>query len=161
MDENKRVEIISITNGKVVMLVPHLNLRRVWPQKGSRLSLRYGDLVEAIYEPGVERLFTEGMLYIEDMAVKVELGLEPAEAKEPTNIIVLNNAQKAHQLNKATLDEFKKTLDKLPADQIMDLAYYAIELKITDMAKANVLKEKTNIDIMKAIAFQVEEEKNK
>jgi hypothetical protein len=37
-------------------------------------------------------MLTKGILYIDDMEAKIELGLESPDAKQPENIIVLNDA---------------------------------------------------------------------
>ena len=58
-------------------------------------------LSEAMYEPGVASMFRKGILYIEDMDTKKELGLEPDGATEPENIIVLTGAQMTRYLKVA------------------------------------------------------------
>ena len=52
-------------------------------------------------------MIDSGMLYIEDMAVKKELGLEPEDAKEPVNIIVLSDKEMRHYIT-MPLAQFKE-----------------------------------------------------
>lgn len=155
--ENKRIEVTSTVDATVVMNVPELLIRRVWPRKGAKLSIKFSELSEAIYNPGVENLFRSGALYIEDMDIKIALGLEPEGAEKPQNIIVLTPAQQTRYLKVAPIHELKTALEKLSTDQVRELAYTAIEIKITDMAKADLLKEHSGIDVVQAIRLSAED----
>ena len=79
-----KVMVTSMVNGIVkVVSLSH----RVWNKKGQTLPVSKDLLREAIYKPGVENMFKTGVLYIEDMDFKIELGLEEEGAKQPTQII--------------------------------------------------------------------------
>ena len=80
---NERVIVTSMVSGRIGLVLPRMHINKVWPKKGTKLPVEKDILREAIYEPGVEYLFKQGLLYIDDMDFKIELGLESEEAKKP------------------------------------------------------------------------------
>ena len=94
IDEKKKVNIKSETLGRVGINLPDLKLKRTWEKKGVVRQIPFEDLQQAYYEPGVEYMFKEGMLSIDDMEVKKALGLEPDDAEEPVNVIILTDDQR-------------------------------------------------------------------
>ncbi len=148
---DKKVKVVSLVSQRVVLSVPDVRLRRVWERKGATATIPFEQLEEAIYSPGVERLFTNGILGIEDMEVKVALGLEPEGAKEPTNIITLDDEQRKRYLTVMPIYEFKEKVAELPIEQINELAAYAIEHEILDYDKAEEIRKYVDVDIMRAV----------
>ena len=63
---NERVIVTSMVSGNVGLTLPHLRVNKTWPKKGTKLPIEKDVLREAIYEPGVEYMFKNGILYIED-----------------------------------------------------------------------------------------------
>ena len=92
------------------------------------------------------------MLYIPDMQDKIDLDLEPADATEPQNIIVLTDKQIENLLNNVPFVAFKKELEELSSTQIREIANYAIIHEIANVEKVNYLKSLTDVDILKAIS---------
>ena len=148
---NKKVKIKNLVSQRVLLSVPELRLRRVWEKKGAVMTIPFDQLEEAIYSPGVENLFTEGILGIDDMEVKIALGLEPEDAVAPVNIITLSDAEMQRYLTVMPAFEFKEKVRELPYQQVMELANYAIAHEIANFEKAEILKQLINIDIMSAI----------
>lgn len=148
---DKKVKVASLVSQRVVLTVPDLRLRRVWEKKGAVMTIPFEQLEEAMYSPGVENLFRNGLLGIDDMEVKIALGLEPEGAKEPVNIITLNDEQRKRYLTVMPLHEFKEKLRELPIEQINELAAYAIEHEILDFDKSEELKKYVNVDVMRAV----------
>lgn len=148
---DKKVKVASLVSQRVVLTVPDLRLRRVWERKGAVATIPFEQLEEAMYNPGVENLFRNGVLGIEDMEVKIALGLEPEGAKEPVNIITLNDDQRKRYLTVMPLHEFKEKIKELPVEQINELAAYAIQHEILDFDKAEEIKKYVDIDIMRAV----------
>ena len=146
----KKVKVINMSNGRVVVNSPALRFRRVWERKGATISIDFDLLEELKYNVGFERLLQNGTLYIEDMDTKKELGLEPMEADEPVNIIILSDEQKEEVLT-GELNKLKDVLLKLSRDQKIDLAHYAIEKEITDFRVNDILKRETGIDVLNVI----------
>lgn len=152
--ENKKVVIESLSTGRVGIDIPELHLRRRWEKKGAKTTIDLDTLKEAIYYKGVSNLFTDGFLKIDDLNVKIELGLEPEGATEPENIIILNDSQKQRLLTVAPIRDLKEMLGKIPYEQVQELVDYAIEHEITDINRCEVLKTATGIDVIKAVLLR-------
>ena len=148
---DKKVKVVSLVSQRVVLTVPDLRLRRVWERKGAVAVIPFEQLEEAMYSPGVENLFRNGVLGIDDMETKIALGLEPEGAKAPVNIITLNDEQRKRYLTVMPLHEFKEEIKKLPIEQINELAAYAIEHEILDFDKSEIIKKYVDVDIMRAV----------
>ena len=148
---DKKVKVKSLVSHKVLLSVPELRLRRVWEKKNAVMTIPFDQLEEAMYSPGVENLFREGILGIDDMEVKIALGLEEEDATEPTNIIILSDQELKRYLTALPIFEFKNKIKDLPRQQIIELANYAITNEIANFEKAEVLKQYTGIDIVSAI----------
>ena len=176
MDEKTKVKVRNLTSNRVILSAPELRLRRVWEKKNAVNIIPFEQLEEAIYMPGVESLFSNGTLGIMDkdnndakhptmaMDIKKALGLEPDDAEEPQNIIILNDEQRQRYLTVMPVFEFREKIKELPSDQIMELAHYAIEHKIMDFDKSDIIKTYTDVDVISAIklnrdAEMVEKEK--
>lgn len=149
--ENKKIYIENKSNHRIVMNVPSQNLRIVWERKGAKKPIDFDKLQIAFYDGGVEYLFKEGMLYIEDMEAKIALGLEDEGTTVPTKILNLNDIEKKRLLLIESLDNFKTSANKMSREQLIDLANFAITNECVDMKKCDYLKSKTQIDIIKAI----------
>ena len=160
IDKEMKVNIKNETLGRVGINLPDLKLKRVWERKGVVRQITFDDLQQAFYEPGVEYMFREGMLSIDNMDVKKELGLEPEDAKEPVNVIILSDEQRKRFLTVMPMHEFRQEISKLSHEQINSLVDYAIANEIADLDKTEFLKEKTGIDIYKAIQLNRADREN-
>lgn len=148
----KKVKVKNLVSSKVTLSVPDLRLSRTWEKKGAVKIIPFDQLEEAMYDPGVEALFTGGILGIEDMEVKKAVNLEPEDAEQPVNIIVLDDAQRKRYLTVMPNSEFKVEVQKLPREQIRELAQYAIDNELAiNFDKSEALKKLVNVDVMKTI----------
>lgn len=148
---NKKVKIESLTNGKIVIQSDEFRLRRVWERRGAVKTIDFDVLEELIYDPGVEYMFKQGILGIDDLEVKKALGLEPEDAEEPVNIITFDEKKMDRLMKVMPLSEFKAEINKAPIEQVRLLVEYAIEKEYTDFEKCEYLKELTQTDIITAI----------
>ena len=148
---NNKVMIENLSSGRVLLKVKDLNLRRIFERKGAKKPVDFEILQQALYDPGVEYLFTEGILGISDMEQKKALGLEPEDAVEPQNIIVLTDNQKKRLLTVAPISELKETVKKLHREQLQDLAEFAVNNELVDMERCEILKKCTQIDVINAV----------
>lgn len=149
--ENKKVEIKSLVGGRISINLADPRIKRTWEKKGTKRYINFEDLQQAMYNQGVEYMFTQGILGIEDMDVKIALGLEPEGATEPVNVLVLSDAQKRRYLTVAPLNELKEILTKLSYEQIQELADFAIENELANFDRCDVIKDAIQIDIIQAI----------
>ena len=104
-----------------------------------------------MYDPCSEYMFRSGMLYIEDMDIKKEIGLEPEEATEPVNIIVLDEKQLNRYLTVMPLHEFKENVKKLSIEQAKNLVDYAVQKESITFDKAEFLEKITGLNAMSMI----------
>lgn len=146
-----KVKVENLISSRVNIVIPELNLRRVWEKKGAVKTIPLEQLEEAMYNPGVEALFRDGTLGIADMEVKKYLGLEPEDAEEPVNIIILNDQQRKRYLTVMPTAEFKEKLHELPIEQVRELTQYAIQNEIINFDKAEIIKQMIGTDIIATI----------
>lgn len=148
--DNQKIKITNMTNGRVVVNIPDLRLRRVWERKGAVKTIDFETLEAAKYDIGMESLLKEGILYIEDMGVKKALELEPEDATEPQNIIVLNDNERKELLEGGRKELIQK-LKVLSKEQKLALADYAVANEYTDIGLNDILKRETGIDVMDSV----------
>ena len=146
-----KIKVVNLVSARVNIDLPDVRLKRIWERKGAVKTIPFDQLEEAMYHPGVEALFREGTLGIEDLEVKKRLGLEPEDATEPVNIIILDDAQRKRYLTVMPLHEFKEKIQELPREQVSELAYFAIEKEYADFDKDEIIKKMTGIDIIGTI----------
>lgn len=151
MEVKQTVGIKSEVNGTIVVSLPDLKIKRTWERKGVVRQFPVEDMQEALYDAGFEYMIKQGILSIEDMEIKKQLGLEPEDATEPVNIIILDDAQRKRYLTVLPFSEFKLKVNELPYEQIQALVDYAIENEIAELDKCEFLKKKGFKDIIKAI----------
>lgn len=145
------INVINKVNHPVGVVVPELNFRRDWMGKEQKIAIDENLLKELMFDPGFHNMVMQGILYIEEMDVKKELGIEPFDAEEPVNVIVLTDAEREKYLTVYTLKNFKDKVSKLNQTQLNELADYAISKKIIDVEKCKVIKQLCGRDILQAI----------
>lgn len=148
--ENK-ITVKCTVNHTVSINVRSIPFSCEWLGKGAEKKISQEILEQILYDPGVHYMFESGMLYIDELETKQELGLEPEDASKPVNIIVLDDKQKRECLIKKPLEEFKKIVDKLSLEQINELAQYAIDNKLVDLERDDYIKAKCGRDIYASI----------
>ena len=124
---NDKVIVTSMVNGIVSINRPEHRLVKTWPKKGTKLPVDKEALREAIYEPGVEYMFKNAMLYIEDMDFKIELGLEEEGAKAPTAIIPVDEKYLERLLKRMPVSEMKAAIKAMNDTQKNEMIDYASE----------------------------------
>ena len=153
---NNKVPVVCTVNHPVSIYVSSIPFKREWMGKGSTQNIDMEILEQIMYDPGVSYMFNSGILYIEELQTKKDLGLEPENATKPTNIIILTDKQKRECLVSMPFDKFKKTVDKLSIDQISELAQYAIDNRLVDIDRDDYIKEKCGRDIYNTIRLNKE-----
>jgi hypothetical protein len=148
---NDRVIVTSMVNGIIGINRPEYRLVKTWPQKGSKLPVEKDSLRQAIYEPGVEYMFKKGMLYIDDMDFKIELGLEEEGTKTPTAIIPIDAKYLERVLKRMPVREMKEVIKTMNDVQRRELIDYAAEQNDIQLDRINAIKELTGIDLFRVI----------
>lgn len=151
---NDKVIVKSMSTGKIVIDLPDLRFKREWPKKYSKVSVDAEVLKEALYDPGVEYMINNGLLFIEDMDFKKEVGLEPEDAKEPVNIVPLDEKLMQRILKLMPISQVGEELKKLNVEQRRMLVTYAIENEMISMDRVDIVKEICGVDLLKAISLK-------
>lgn len=146
-----KIKITSTTKGEVSVSEPSIPFRMSWPTRGTTREVDEKILEQLMYDQGFNYMIESGMLYIEDMAAKKQLGIEPENATEPVNVIILTDIEKKKYLKDYSIEKFKENIKKLSREQVLDLADYAIEHKIADFDKAEVIAKLCGKDIIQGI----------
>lgn len=162
MDNSQRqVELKNMVNCRVVVNRPSYGIRREWVKRNQKIKIPYDIVEQLLFDSGFKNMIDTGILYIEDMQTKIDLGLESSDATEPENIIVLNDTQMAELMTKTPFVVFKKRVADLSRVQVDNLINYAIEKELVDSEKCRFLKELSGgKDIFTAISRKHDMEKN-
>ena len=150
-----KVMVTSMVGGTIS--VSALN-HRVWNKKGQKLPVSKVILREAFYEPGVEYMFKKGILYIEDMDFKIELGLEAEGTKVPTEILPMDEKFMNRVLKLMPVPEMKTTIDKMTMVQKQELVDFAVKQNDIQLDRLAIVSEKCNVDILKTIELNRQKE---
>lgn len=153
-----KIFVTSTVNHTVVLKLPETHFRRVWSGKGQKFPMTREQLEEAMYNTGAQEMFRAGTLYIEDMEIKKEFGLEPEDADKPTNIILLSDKEIDEQIYKKQAWELKEIMLKLQPEHQKEFAAYAISKGNIDFKKAEIIKEITKIDVLRTIELNKQNE---
>lgn len=153
----EKIRVISKHQGPVSVNIPDLRFKREWPNKGSSIPIERETLEEMMYDNGFKYMIDTGMLYIEDLEVKKELGLEPEDATEPVNIIVLNDNDMKRMMTAMPQFEFDAKLKTLNYEQMLALADFAIKNELGDFGKCDAIKKACGKDILTAIKLNRED----
>lgn len=153
-----KINVKCMVNHHVSVKVPSVNFAREWMGKDNVQKIDKDILEQIMFDPGVRNMFNAGVLYIEEMEVKKEIGLEPEDATKPVNIIVLTDKQRREYLISKSFSEFTKMVDKLSIAQLNELADYAIKNKLIDFDRDEYIKSKCGRDIITAIKLNKQNE---
>ncbi len=85
------VTLISNDTGIIIMNSDDLRIRLTFERKGAKKMVPFNDMRMMVYQPDVEYLLKEGMVIVEDMQDRIDLGLEQPGTTEPTEVIALTD----------------------------------------------------------------------
>ena len=151
--DNKLVEVINNSTGSVSYYSEFSRMTRKWDKPDTKKNIPLEELRELVSAAGGYELL-EGFLLIKDMEVREELGL-PVEKE-----YMLDDKEIAALIKKSA-STLEDTLEVAP-DTIKDkIAQSAIDSKLGDLDKLELIKEHTGIDVLAAVQEKKEEEKTK
>lgn len=153
----EKIRVISKHQGPISVNISDLRFKREWPNKGASVLIEKETLEEMMYDSGFKYMIDTGMLYIEDLEAKKELGLEPEDATEPVNIIVLNDNDMKRMMTAMPQFEFDAKLKTLNYEQMLALADFAIKNELGDFGKCDAIKKACGKDILTAIKLNRED----
>lgn len=146
---DKMIYVTSMVDHKVGIKIPDLGLKIVWEKRGSRKPVPAEKLQMAMYNYGVEYMFTQGMLCMEKTPET-----ENVIDETITEVVVLTDKQKENLWKNATLVDFKIRVSELPYEQIKFLADWAVDNDFTEFDKSKVIKEIIGVDVASKIALK-------
>ncbi len=155
---DRMVEIRNMVRGNISIKKPEYGINLKWSTFNQPRKIPFSLLEQAIWDAGIRNMFESGILYIDNLQDKIDLGLEPADAVEPVNIIQLDVTKMENYWKNIPFPVFKKEVSNLTKVQVDSLISYAITNKIVDMEKCEWLKELTGKDILKSISQRAEME---
>jgi hypothetical protein len=117
------------------------------------LTIEKDILREAIYEPGVEYLFRQGILYIDDLSFKIELGLEPEGAEAPTHVAV-DEKYMTRVLKVMPIGEMKKAISEMNEIQRQEFVDFASSQNDISLERIKVVDQVTGANILKIIELK-------
>lgn len=153
----EKIRVVSKHQGPISVNISDLRFKREWPNKGASVLIEKETLEEMMYDSGFKYMIDTGMLYIEDLEVKKELGLEPEDATEPVNIIVLSDNDMKRMMTAMPQFEFDAKLKTLNYEQMLALADFAIKNELGDFGKCDAIKKACGKDILTAIKLNRED----
>ena len=146
-----KIKVISAARGRCVINNRDLGIKRVWQSRGDAVLFTKEQIEALMYDPAFSNMVNEGYLYIEDMEVKKEIGVEPEDAVAPTRIL-MDEKQLKRFWKDMPLGQFKVEVKNLTKQQITSLADYAIEHGDEgSIEKANYLSTISDRNILKGI----------
>lgn len=149
-----KIKVISAARGRCVINNRDLGIRRVWQSRGDTVLFTKEQLEGLMYDPAFSNMVQEGYLYIEDMEVKKDIGIEPEDAETPT-IIFMNDKELNRFWKIMPLSQFKVEVKKLTKQQLSSLAEYAIRHgNDGSIDKANYLSSVSGYNILKGIELE-------
>ena len=159
MANTRMVNITNMVNKTVGVKKMEYGVNRKWTKKGQSIPVPYDVVEQLLWTEGFRNMIDRGILYIESLKDKIDLGLEPDGATEPENIIVLNSKQIDNLLRNVPFVAFKKEVENLNEIQLKEIANYAIANKIADAEKSAYLYDLVQVDILKTISRNLEIER--
>lgn len=151
----RMVMIKSMYDAVISVIKPEYGIQRKWQKIGQTIGIPYEIVEQLLWDRGFRNLIETGILYIEDMQTKIDLGLEPEGAEKPVNIRSLNEEDMKNLWN-APIAVFKKEIGDLPKIQVDALIEYAIKHDIADATKCIYIKQVTGKDILVSISRKQE-----
>jgi pyruvate-formate lyase-activating enzyme len=151
LKDNMMVEVINNSTGSVSYYSEFSRTVRKWDKPSTIKKISLEELRELVGSSGGYELL-ENFLLIKDMDVREELGL-------PVNKEYMLGEKEIKALLKKSVDVLENTLENT-SESIKDkIAQIAIETKVSDLDKLEVIKDHTGVDVLFAIQEKKEEEK--
>ena len=153
LDKDTLIKVRNRDNGRVGYTIPDLgNLHRDF-SVGETKEVTMEELRKLSYIPGGKVILEDCLMIENDEAIAELLGSVEPEYKYSEKEI-------KYLLSDGTLDQFKDTLDFAPKGVIDLIKDLAVKTELNDVAKRQVILEKTGFNVTKAIEINKETENN-
>lgn len=144
LESNAMIKVINRDNGTVGYNIPDLgNLYRSFQPREEK-SISMEELRKLAYVPGGLAILQECLVIRDEEAIKEILGdVEPEYFYTEEDVKEL--------LEKGSIEQLMDCLDFAPVGVIDLVKTLAVKLEVNDIRKRNIIKQKTGLDISKAI----------
>ena len=142
--ENKIYNVKNRSASVVVYRIPEKNIRREF-MPGEAKKISHEELTDLSFQSGGRELMAN-YLQIQNVEVREDLNIHTELEYEYSEEDIVN------LIKSGSLDAFLDCLDYAPVGVIDLIKSFAISIPMTDMSKAEALKEKTGFDVVKALA---------
>lgn len=151
-----KVYVINMSSSMTGFSVPDKHWSKTWPRRGAKFLVEKDIIREAMYQYGVEYLFRKGILFIDDLEFKKELGLEAEDATETTAEIVALDENYLNRLIKLMpIKEAEAALEKLSDNQKKEVYDYAVKnSQSLDLTRVDMISKICKGDLLKAIQLK-------
>lgn len=140
------IKVKNRSASRVGYSLPDLHVRRVFAA-GEIKEIESRELETLAYQPGGRYILNNHLqISVEDIK-KLNLA-------EPEREYYLSEDEVKDLMVKGSLDEFLDCLDFAPLGVLDLIKKYAVSLPLTDLNKANAIKEKMGFDVLKAIEHE-------
>lgn len=151
INPNTKVEIINRSIGSVIYNIPEKRIRREFYPREKK-TVAFSEILDVAAQPGGRELFYNYLFINDEKILHEVLNIN----EQPEYWITEENLP--NWITTCTLDEFKDGLDYAPEGIKSLIKKIAVELPLTDMSKANAIKEQLGFDVIKAIEIAKEGE---
>jgi hypothetical protein len=103
-------------------------------------------------------MFKKGILYIDDMEMKIELGLEAPGTTTPTEVLPVDDKYLNRVLKLMPISEMEAAIDKMSIVQKQELVDYASKQNDIQLDRLAIVSDKCNVDILKTIELNRQKE---
>jgi hypothetical protein len=151
LQDNLMVEVTNNSTGSVSYYSEFSRTLRKWDKPNSTKKISLEELRELVGSSGGYELL-ENFLLIKNMEVREDLGL-------PVNKEYMLDEKEIKAVLKKSVDVLENTLENT-SDSIKEkIAKSAIDTKLSDLDKLEVIKDHSGVDVLAAIQEKKEEEK--
>lgn len=150
----EKVTVISNSRNVVSVCIPDLKLKKSWARKGAKVLIDKDILEEAMFDPGVEYMFKSGLLYVQDVKTKIDLGLEPEGATASKNVFMSDEEKEEYMSSKKQAWQLEEKLKELSHEGKRDFCDYVVEHELFDSKKSNIIKKICGVDTVHAIQMK-------
>ena len=146
ISDETMVEVRSLTDLPVTLFQKDKNLRITF-QKNQVRKMKAGDIRELNFEPGIHVLFTE-YLSVGDPELAAEIGVSD-QVLEYEYQWTVKDVQ--NLLTDGLLEELEDVLNCAPQGIVDTIVDQAVEMRLNDVAKRDLIKQYTGQDITKKL----------
>jgi hypothetical protein len=151
LQDNLMVEVTNNSTGSVSYYSEFSRTLRKWDKPNSTKKISLEELRELVGSSGGYELL-ENFLLIKNMEVREDLGL-------PVNKEYMLDEKEIKAVLKKSVDVLETTLENT-SDSIKEkIAQSAIDTKLSDLDRLEIIKEYSGVDVLTAIQEKKEEEK--